>query len=59
MPHEYTHEMKGIPLDDFRKFYEHSLSVQLWHGDLKSQKSSEFVWVMSQGNWFDAKDYMR
>ncbi|EGR31197.1 mitochondrial ribosomal protein s29, putative [Ichthyophthirius multifiliis] len=58
-PTGYSHEMKGIPLNDFRNACYYYVQTGLWQADKISKCSFDFLWMHSQGNWGQAQKVMK
>ncbi|EAR88042.2 ribosomal death-associated protein (macronuclear) [Tetrahymena thermophila SB210] len=57
-PLGYSHEMRGLPLDDFRVMCHYYLQNDFWLADNVAKNSSDFLWMHSQGNWAQAHKVM-
>ena len=50
-PLGYSHEMKGLLLDDYRNMCHYYLQSEFWLSDNIAKNSSDFLWIHTQGNW--------
>jgi hypothetical protein len=54
MPPGYGIELKGLPLDDFRKMCEHLTQAGVWRGGHRTDLDYQNLYVESQGIWHEA-----